>query len=147
MAPLDVGDRVVDVVQEDLADARALVRLLGHEIDHPPVMGPDTCVAQLVLLRGGRLREQDEAREEGRHGVREDHLGDHAVSLHVGVAALGVPVADAEIGVLQILERVLVLVPPRVELGDVLGIEVLPVLRMAATGVGVGGDDDVAIIG
>ena len=57
-----------------------------------------------------------------------------------------VPVPDAQVGVLQVLERVLVLPPPGVELVAVLRVEVLAVLRVASTGVAVGGDDDVPII-
>ena len=62
------------------------------------------------------------------------------------VAALAVPVALAAI-VLEVLERVLVLAPPGVELVAVRRVEVLAVLRVAPTGVRVGGDDRVVAVG
>src|SRR5262249_43951429 len=94
-----------------------------------------------------RLGEEHEAREERRHGVGEDDLADDAVVVLLLVAQLGGPVAGAELGVLQVLVRVLVLLPPGVEVVAVLLVEVLPGLGVAGTGVAVGGDDDVVIVG
>ncbi len=147
LAPLHVGDRVVDVVQEDLADPRAGLGLLRAVVGEPAVVRLHARVAVLVLLRARRLGEEHEAREERRHGVGEDDLTDDAVVVELLVAQLGVPVAGAELGVLEVLVRVLVLVAPGVEVVAVLGVEELSVLRVAATGVAVGGDDDVVVVG
>ena len=90
----------------------------------------------------GGAREQHEAREERRHGVREDDLADDAVGVLLAVAHLVVPVAQAAV-VAEVLERVLVLAAPRVEVVEVLLLEELAVLRVAAAGVRVGRDDRV----
>ena len=94
-----------------------------------------------------RRREQHEAREERRHRVGEDHLADDAVGLLVGVAALVVPVADAQARVAQVLPRVLVLLAPRVEVGDVLRVEELAVRLVVRARVRVGRDDRVVVRG
>jgi hypothetical protein len=145
--PPDVLERVLDVVQEDLADAGASLGLLGAEVGHPPVVGLDPGVAQLVLVGGGGLCEQHEVREERGNRVREDDLGHDAVAVLVAVASLGVPVADAVVGVLQVLERVLVLGPPLVEGRLVPVVEVLAVLGVAPAGMGVTGDHHVVVVG
>ena len=126
--PTDVGDRLVDVVEEDLADAGASLRVLAAPVGEPAVVRPDAGEAQLEVVGGRRAREQRHAREERRDRVREDHLADDAVGLELGDAPLVVPVAVA-LGALQIAERVLVLRPPRVEVVEV------PVLEVAAVGV------------
>ena len=143
--PPHVRDGVVDVVEEDLPDAGPPLGAFADEVGQPAVVGPDPGQPPGIVLVGGRGGEQDEAGEEGWDGVREDHLGDHPVRLLVGPAAGAVPVADPQVGVLQVLVGVAVLVPPRVELVDERRIEVLPVLRVTAAGVGVGGDDRVVI--
>ncbi len=119
--PGRVRDGVVDVVQEDLSDAGALDRTPRAEVHHPAVVGvdpgPPPCV--VVGLRGPG--EEDEARVEGRHRVGEQHLAHDPVGELVGVAPVVVPVADAQIGVAEVLPRVLVLLAPRVELVAVVG--------------------------
>jgi hypothetical protein len=142
--PLDVLQRLVDVVQEDLADAGAALGEAGAPLGHPPVVGADAGEPLAELLGARRTGEQNEAGEERRDGVGEHDLGDDAVGLEVAVALVVVPVADAP-AVLQVAERVLVLLAPRVELGDHVGVEVRPVHLVAAAGVAVGGDDRVVI--
>ena len=75
LAPLDVVDRVVDVVQEDLADAGATLGEPAAPVGQPAVVGADAGEAVLVLVGGRRPGEQDEAREERRDGVGEHDLG------------------------------------------------------------------------
>ena len=142
--PRRVRDGVVDVVQEDLPDAGPLDRTPRAEVHHPAVVGvdPRPPAGVVVGLRGPG--EQDEPRVEGRHRVGEQHLAHDAVGELVGVASLVVPVPDAQIGVPEVLPRVLVLAratrrTPR----GTSAIEVLAVLGVAATGVRVGGDDRV----
>ena len=147
LAPDGIGDRIVDVVDEDLTDTGATLGRLVHVVDHPAVVGAHTGETMLVLIGLGRLGEQHEAREEGRNRVRVDDLGHHAIGELIGVATIAVPVADAQIGVLQILEGVLVLLAPGIEVGDVLLLEVLAVLSVTSTGMCVCRDDDVVIIG
>ena len=116
-------------------------------VGEPAVVRADAGQPVLVLVGLGRPREEDEAREERRHRVGEHDLGHDAVGLFVGEPALVVPVADAAaVFLLQIAERVLVLVAPRVEVVEVRGIEVLAVHLVAAAGVRVGGDDRVALV-
>ena len=138
---------MVDVVQEDLTDAGSPAGLAIAEILHPAVVGLEAGPATVVVLLGRRTGEEDEAGIEGRHGVGEEDLADDTVLQLVGVAALVVPVADAEVGVAEVLPRVLVLTPPGVELVAPLGIEVLAVLLVAPTGVAVRGDDRVRRVG
>ncbi len=99
----------------------------------------------LVRLGGGLGREEDEVREEGRHGVGEHHFSDHVVAFLVAVALLVVPVADAVVGGAQVLVGVLVLVAPRVEVLEVLLLEVLAIDGVARAGVAVGRDDRVVV--
>jgi hypothetical protein len=144
--PLHVGDGVVDIVEEDLADSGALDRLSVAEVDHPAVVGADAGAAQLVLVGLGRPGEQHEPRVEGGHGVGVDDLGDDAVGELVGVTAVVVPVAHAQVGVAQVLPRVLVLTAPGVEGVAVLRVEVLAVLLVGATGMAIGRDDRVVVV-
>ncbi len=141
--PGGVGDGVVDVVQEDLADPGAAFGPPGAEVGHPAVVGVDAGAAVLVLVGLRGPGEEHEARVEGRHGVGEQHLADDAVGELVGVASLVVPVPDPQVGVAEVLPRVLVPLPPGVELLPVGRVEVLPVLGVAATGMGVGRDEGV----
>ena len=147
LAPLHVGNGVVEVVEEDLPDPGAGFGLGRAIVGQPTVVGLDARVAMLVLVRARRRREQDEVREERWHRVGEDHLADDAVLVLLLVAELTIPVAHAQVGVLQVLERVLVLPPPGVEVVAVPRIQVLAILRMAPAGMAVGGDHDVVVIG
>jgi hypothetical protein len=143
LAPADVLHRFVDVVEEDLRLTAATRRIGGHEVGEPAVVRADAGQAELEVLGAG-CRCDDHARgEERRHGVREHDLGRHALGVEIGVATVVVPVAAATV-VLQVAEGVLVLAPPRVEGGLVLGGEVLAVLGVVATCVAVGRDDRVA---
>ena len=111
-----------------------------------PASGADSGEPGGVLL-GRRCRCDDRAgREERRNGVGEDDLADDAVGILLAVAHVVVPVAPAPL-VAQVLERVLVLLPPRVEVVEILLLEELAVLRVAPARVRVGRDDRVALIG
>ena len=140
--PAHVGDGVVHIVEEDLAHACPALRILVAPVDQPSVVGRHPGMAVAILLVGRRLGEQHEAGEERRDGVGEHHLGGDAVGLLLGVAHLVVPVAQLPL-VAQILVRVLVLAAPGVEVGNELGVEVLPIGLVAAAGVAVGRDDRV----
>ena len=93
LRPAHLGERVVDVVQEDLrepgAPARARPRRSRPANGCAPAAGPAAFVV------GGRRLERGEIalREERRHRVREQHLGDDALRLGLLQAALAVPVA------------------------------------------------------
>ncbi len=143
--PSNVGDGVVQVVEEHLADAGPPLRAFGHEVGQPTVVGPDAGQAVAVVLGRGGRGEQHEAREEGGDGVGEQDLGHHPVALLVVPPPAAVPIADLQIGVLEVLVRVAVLVPPGIEVGVELGIQVVPVLGVAAAGVGIGRDDRVVL--
>jgi hypothetical protein len=140
--PAHVGDRIVDIVEEDLADAGTALGKLVAPIDQPAVVGRHPGMAVAVLLVGRRLGEQHEAGEERRDGVGEHHLGGDAVCLLLGVAHLVVPVAQLPL-VAQVLVRVLVLAAPGVKVRNELGVEVLPIGLVAAAGVTVGRNDRV----
>ena len=144
--PVDVGDGIVDVVEEDLADTGAALGKLATEVHEPAVVGPDAGQTMVVLFGPGGRSEKDEAGEERRDGVGEDDLTDDAIGLLLAVAHVVVPVAEPP-RVPEILEGILVLGAPGVELVEVLGVEVLPVGRMAASGVAVRCDDGVVTIG
>ena len=144
--PLDISDGVIDLVQEDLPDAGPAFGVPPAPVGEPAVVGADTGEPVLVLLGRRRPREQDEAREEWRHRVREDDLADDAVVLEIAVATLVVPVADSP-AVLEITERVAVLAPPRVEVLDVPCLEILPVHVVAAAGMAIRRDDRVMVVG
>ncbi len=98
----------------------------------------------VVLVGCRRRRDHRAGREEGRDGVREQHLGDDAFGLLVGDAPRAVPVAGTAVA-LQVAERVRICRAPLVELVAPLGIEVLAVLRMGCARVAVRRDDDVMI--
>jgi hypothetical protein len=142
--PPCVGDRVVEVLGEDLADSRAPFGRLRHEVGQPAVVRPDSGQPVPVVVRLRRLGEQDEAREEWRHRVREDHLGDDAVLLLLTETLIAVPVAAAPV-VLQFLERVLVPGPPGIEVLKKLSVEVLAVLGVTAASMRVRRDDRVVV--
>ena len=116
--PLDLGHRVVDVVQEDLRHARAATRRIGAEVGQPPVVGLQPRPAQLVLVVLGRSGEEVARREERRDRVGEDHLGDDAVVLELLQARLRVPVAIRGLAP-EVDERVHVRLRPLVELVEV----------------------------
>ncbi len=140
--PAHVGDGLVDVVEEDLADAGAALRVLAAPVREPAVVRPDAGQAQLEVFRLRRPGQQRHAREERRHRVRENDLTDDTVALELGDAPLAVPVAVA-VAALEVAERVLVLRPPRVEVVEVLRVEVGAVRVVAGAGVAVRRDERV----
>ena len=115
LGPVDVGDRVVDVVQEDLRETGAASGPLVAEVDEPAVVRADADESALVVVGRRRGGDHRAGGEERRHRVRERDLGDDAVGVQVGDAALVVPVAGAAV-VLEVAERVGVLAAPGVEL-------------------------------
>jgi hypothetical protein len=86
--PFDLGDRALDVVQHDLADAGAPTGRVGAEVGQPPVVGPKAGPASVEVAgpRAGRLVHERHLREERRDRVGEDHLGHDAVGLHLAPA-------------------------------------------------------------
>jgi hypothetical protein len=83
--PADLLDGALDVVQHDLADPGPAARGVGAEVGQPPVVGPQAGPAALEVPGPGarRLVDQRHLREERRHGVGEQHLGDDAVGLQL----------------------------------------------------------------
>ncbi len=116
LRPAHLRDRGRDVVQHDLRDAGPPSRRLRAEVRQPPVvrLQPGPARAQVARVGGRRLLGQRRLREERRHGVGEDHLGDDAVRLELGEPPLGVPVAVA-VRALHVVVRDLVRRRPRVE--------------------------------
>jgi hypothetical protein len=107
-------------------------------------MGADAGQPMAILVRLGRLGEQNEAREERRDRIGKVDLGDDAVGLLLLPALFAVPVPRPAV-VLQILEGVLVLAPPGVEILKEFGVKVLAILGVAAAGVRVCRDDRVVV--
>jgi len=134
LRPLDVADGFVDVVEEDLRNAGASLGSERHEVGEPAVVGADAGQPARELLGRRRARDHRAGREERRHGVRKDHLRRSAVGLLLLPPHRVVPVAEASVTV-EVLERVLVAVAPRVELVAVVGVEVLAVLLVAPAAV------------
>ena len=144
--PVDVVDGVVDVIEEDLADARPALGKLAAEINQPAVVGPDPGEAMLVVFGLGGRSEENKTGKERRDRVRKDHLSDDAIGLLLAIAHLSVPVAEPP-RVTEIPERVLVFGPPGVEFLQVLGIEILAIGGVAAAGMAVSRDDRVVTVG
>ena len=141
---VDLGQRVVEVVEQDLADAGVPARNLRAEVGEPAVVGAEAGHPQFVLGRRRQRREQVAAREERRHGVGEQHLGGDAVGLELALAALAVPAAIRvrhHLVEVRIDERL----RPGVELVEAARLEVRPVVGQIGTAVPVGADDRVAI--
>src|ERR1700733_5619045 len=143
--PMDVGNGVVNVIEEDLTDTGAALGKVTTEIHQPTVVSPNAGKTMLVLFGPGGCCEKDEAGEKWGDGIGEDDLADDAIGFLLTVAHVVVPIAEPP-RVPEISIRVLVLGPPGVELAEVLGVEVLPVGRMAASAVAVGRYDGVVTI-
>ncbi|MEZ5348969.1 MAG: hypothetical protein R2714_07195 [Microthrixaceae bacterium] len=142
--PTHILDRVVDVIEEDLAHPCTPFGELPTPVDEPPVVRVDARATMAVLLVCRGLGEEHEAGEERRDGVGEHHLTHYAVLLLLGVAHLVVPVAQPAL-VAHVLVGVLVLTAPGVEVVQELRIEVFAVGLVTPPGVAVRGDDRVAI--
>ena len=143
----DVVDRVVDVVEEDLADAGAPLGVLAHQSTSQRLwarMPASRCSYSSGF--GGRAKSTKLGKNGGTVFGNTTSATTPSASCSA-MAALVVPVADAEVGVAQVAVRVLVLAAPRVEVLEVRRVEVLAVHRVAAARVGVGGDDRVAVTG
>ena len=142
---LDVFDGFVQVVGQDQADARTAVGILRAEVLQPAIVGADAGQGQLKAVRRGRLGGDHALGVERRHRVREHHLADHALAVLVAGANLVVPVAHLLLAVV-LLGGIAVAAPPVVEALPVAGVQVLAVLRVAAPGVGVGGDQKIGVV-
>ena len=82
--PLDLLDRVVDVVEEDLRDPGTAAGRLGAEVGEPPVVRLDPGEPVVVVVTRGRLVGREQAgRKERWDRVGEQHLGDDAVVLEL----------------------------------------------------------------
>ena len=145
--PLDLGDRVVDVVEEDLRHARPPARRVGTEVGHPAVVCLEPGPTQLVVL--GRRAPARAGCPDGKNGgmVFGKSTSATTPSSSSSCSALRrVPVAVGGGGA-QVVPRVHVGLRPLVELVEVLRLEVLAVLVHLRAGVAVGRDDDVAVTG
>ena len=144
--PLDVADRLVDVVQVGEADARAALGCLGAEVHEPAVVGADPLAPEGIVLHGRIPTDQDARAEERRHRIREDHLAGDPLALHVLRALDVVPVlVFLAADVLPL--RVAVGAAPLVEQLLVLLVEVVAVGLDARTRVRVRGDHHVRLAG
>ena len=109
---LQVGNGVVEVVQEHLRKATTAFGEGGAPVHQPAVVGADALEATLVLDPvSGRVGDERSGREERRHGIGKRDLSSHALCVQIGVAPLVVPVAGPAI-VLEVAERVRVGAPP-----------------------------------
>ena len=142
LRPANLVERVVDVVQEDLREPGAAAGRGRAEVGDPAVVRLQPGPTPLVV--GGRRLERGEIalREERRHRVREEHLGDDALRLGLLQPALAVPVAVRGRR-LQIGEGIDVRVGPGVELVVPARREVRLVLAQLGAGVTVDRDDRV----
>ena len=118
------------------------------EVGEPAVVGlqPGPSRLQVAGVGGRGLVGEAGLREERRHGVREDDLGDDAVGLELLQPAVGVPVAVA-VRALHVLVRDLVRRRPGVEIVMPARRQIGPVVGDPAAAVTVGGDDDVPVVG
>ena len=144
--PPHLGQGVVDVVGEDLSDPGSPAWCLRAEVGQPPVVGLDPGPPALVVGLGRRQGQQAALLEEGRHRVREQHLGGNAVGLVLGQAPVRVPAAVGG-GCLQVGIRVDVSGRPYIELVVPLRRQIRPVVGDVTAGMGVGADDGVAAVG
>ena len=142
--PADLGDGVVDAVEEHLHDAGATIGRVGAEVDQPPVVRLQPGPPAVVLVLGRRERHQVALLEERGNGVREQHLRGDPVGVELGQPALAVPVAVGR-GGQQIAERVRVAGRPPVELVVPGRGQIRPVVEQVGAGVAVRGDDGVAL--
>ena len=94
--PPDVGDGLVEVVDEDLADARPALGELAAPVVQPAVVRPDAG-RRRGNSSGVGVGDYRPGGEERRHRVGKDQLADDAVGLEPRVAALVVPVALTEV--------------------------------------------------
>ena len=160
LGPTHLGDGVVEVAQEHLRHPGTPPRQLGAEVDQPTVVRLHTRPPVAVLLLGRWRRSRDGARRiEGRHRVREEHLGDDALALEMLHTLVAVPVvgrasrrdADPDELVVGVGQLAVVLGPrlgefcgPVVELVVELAREVRLVVQQVGAGMTVGRDHGVS---
>ena len=112
--PGDLAEGVVDVVDEELGDARPPARGLGTEIGEPAVVGLDAGPSPFVIRRARGPGDQVALLEEGRNGVGKENLGGDSVGLVLGQPAVAVP-APVGGGGQEVGERIDVAGGPAVE--------------------------------
>ena len=144
LRPADLVERVVEVVEEDLHAPGASARRLRAEVGEPAVVRLHSGPAPLVVLGGRLQRGEVSLREERRHRVREEHLGDDALRLGLLEPPSAVPVAVRGRRE-QIGERIDVRVRPGVELVVPTRREIRLVRAQLGAGVTVDGDHGVVI--
>ena len=133
MAPADVRDGIIDVVEEDLTDAGPAVRVSGAPVGQPPIVGSDARKPQLVVVRRRGPRHHRTGGEKWRDRVGKEHLGDDAVLLELSETPLVIPVAIPRPAG-EVLEGIRVPLTPGVELVEVFRFQVRAVLVMIASG-------------
>ena len=139
LGPAHIVERGIDIVEQNLGESGALIGCLRAEIGQPTVVCTQPCEAEVEVV-SRRSRSNDCASwEEGRDGVGEQDLGNHAVGMKVVEAPVAVPVARAAV-VLQVTKWVAVAPAPFVELLKILRLKVGAVLIGAATRMSVGRD-------
>ena len=143
--PPHLGQRIVDVVGEDLGHAGPAARHQRAEVGQPAIVGLDPGPPALVVGRRRREGQQAPLLEERGHGVREQHLGGDAVGVVLGQASVGVPAAVGG-SRLQVGVRVDVGGGPGVELVVPTARQVGPVVEDVAAGVGVCADDRIPAV-
>ena len=144
LCPTNLGDGVVDIVQQDLDDAATTSPVLLAELGQPPIVrleaGPPTC----VVGRGRHRRQQAGGGEERRNRVREQDLGRDAVGVELAGATLVTPVAIG-VGAHEVAPRVHVGIGPGVELGVPTSGQVRPVVTQVGARVAIGRHDHIPI--
>lgn len=139
--PLDVGDRIVDVVDEDLAHAGSLPGCVVAEVLQPAIVGPDARQPKLVVGCVRWAREQVQGGKERGDGVGEQHLGHRSVRVGLTQPTIVVPVAGAFLP-LQVAEGVLEPASPLVEFVVPLRLQITPVGVVVGSRVAVRRDQD-----
>ena len=144
--PVDLHDRCLDIVRENLGEAGAATREVLAPLGEPPVVGPQPGPSLIELLSGaGRSGHQEARGEERRDGVREHDLARKAVGLELPLTHLVVPVADLRL-VGEVFPRVREVGSPGVEVVVVRGLEIVAVRVEVGASVAIGRDEGVAIV-
>jgi hypothetical protein len=144
--PLDVADRLIDVVQVDEPDPGTPLGRVGAEVDEPAVVRADSLEPERIVLHGWIAADQDARAEERRHRVREDDLARDPLGLHVATA-LGVVPVLVLLAADVLLLRIAISAAPLVEELLVLLVEVVAIGLDARARVRVRRDDDVGLAG
>ena len=144
--PGDLGDGVIDVVEEDLGHAGTPARSVSTEIGQPTIVRPKAGPAELVGIRRRRPCQQIAGWKKWRNRVREQDLRNHAIILELAETGGGIPIAIGRLP-LQIGVWVHIRLRPDIELLEITTFEVVAVVVHFRAGVAVGRNHDVAVIG